>query len=80
MVAITLPPLRERREDIPLLIDHFLRRYADEGKARRVSREAMDVLLKYDYPGNVRELENLVHRAVVLSRRRWWRAATFRCM
>ncbi|HSD30038.1 MAG TPA: two-component system response regulator, partial [Vicinamibacteria bacterium] len=61
---ITLPPLRERREDIPLLVDQFLRRFADEGKARSVSREAMDLLLKHEYPGNVRELENLVHRAV----------------
>jgi DNA-binding NtrC family response regulator len=68
VVAITLPPLRERREDVPLLVDHFLRRFADEGKARGVSREAMDLLLKHDYPGNVRELENLVHRAVVLCR------------
>jgi two-component system NtrC family response regulator len=68
VVSITLPPLRERREDIPLLVDHFLRRFADEGRARGVSREAMDLLLKHDYPGNVRELENLVHRAVVLCR------------
>ena len=68
VVAITLPPLRERREDVPLLVDHFLRRFAEEGKARAVSREAMDLLLKHDYPGNVRELENLVHRAVVLAR------------
>jgi DNA-binding NtrC family response regulator len=68
VVSITVPPLRERREDIPLLVDHFLRRFADEGRARSVSREAMDLLLKHDYPGNVRELENLVHRAVVLSR------------
>jgi two-component system NtrC family response regulator len=68
VVSVTLPPLRERREDIPLLVDHFLRRFADEGKARGVSREAMDLLLKHDYPGNVRELENLVHRAVVLAR------------
>ena len=68
VVAITLPPLRERREDVPLLVDHFLRRFVDEGKPRGVSREAMDLLLKHDYPGNVRELENLVHRAVVLAR------------
>jgi two-component system NtrC family response regulator len=68
VVAITLPPLRERKEDIPLLVDHFLRRFADEGRARSVSREAMDLLLKHEYPGNVRELENLVHRAVVLAR------------
>jgi DNA-binding NtrC family response regulator len=68
VVCVTLPPLRQRREDIPLLVDQFLRRFADEGKARSVSREAMDLLLKHDYPGNVRELENLVHRAVVLAR------------
>jgi two-component system NtrC family response regulator len=68
VVRIALPPLRDRREDIPLLVDHFLRRFADEGKARGVSREAMDLLMKHDYPGNVRELENLVHRAVVLAR------------
>jgi len=68
VVAITLPPLRERREDVPLLVDHFLRRFADEGKPRGISREAMDLLLNHDYPGNVRELENLIHRAVVLAR------------
>jgi len=68
VVAIGLPPLRERREDVPLLVDQFLRRFASEGKARSVSREAMDLLLKHDYPGNVRELENLVHRAIVLAR------------
>jgi two-component system NtrC family response regulator len=68
VVSITLPPLRDRREDIPLLVDHFLRRFKDEGKATSVSREAMDLLLKHDYPGNVRELENFIHRAVVLSR------------
>jgi two-component system NtrC family response regulator len=69
VVTVDLPPLRERREDIPLLVDHFLARYAAENEGpRQMSREAMDLLLKYDYPGNVRELENLVHRAVVLSR------------
>jgi two-component system NtrC family response regulator len=70
VVTIDIPPLRERREDIPVLIDHFLRRFADEAHApaKTVSREAMDRLLKYGYPGNVRELENLIHRAVVLAR------------
>jgi DNA-binding NtrC family response regulator len=68
VVSIELPPLRQRREDIPLLVDQFLRRFSTEGRARSVSREAMDLLLKHDYPGNVRELENLVQRAVVLSR------------
>ncbi len=70
VVPILIPPLRERREDIPPLLDHFLRKYAAESKRviRGVTREARDALLKYDYPGNVRELENLVERAVVLSR------------
>jgi two-component system NtrC family response regulator len=69
VVTIDIPPLRERREDLPLLIDTFLRRYATEGRGvRSVSREAMDALVKYSYPGNVRELENLVHRATVLAR------------
>jgi DNA-binding NtrC family response regulator len=70
VVSIEIPPLRERREDIPALVDLFVRRFAGEGgsKVRAVSREAMDLLLKYDYPGNVRELENLVHRASVLAR------------
>lgn len=70
VVAIELPPLRARREDIPLLVDQFLRRFAAESRSAvtSVSREAMDLLVKYDYPGNVRELENIVHRAVVLAR------------
>ncbi len=68
VVSIELPPLRERREDIPLLVEAFLKRFAGEGQAREVSKEALDRLVKHDYPGNVRELENLVHRAVVLSR------------
>jgi DNA-binding NtrC family response regulator len=70
VVMMSIPPLRERKEDIPPLIDHFLNRYAEEnGKAiDGLSREAQDVLLKYDYPGNVRELENIIERAVVISR------------
>jgi two-component system NtrC family response regulator len=70
VVCVELPPLRERREDIPLLVDVFVRRFAPEASTpvEGVSREAMDLLVKYDYPGNVRELENLVHRAVVLTR------------
>ena len=70
VVCIDLPPLRDRREDIPLLVDVFLRRFAGEASSKvdGVSREAMDLLLKYDYPGNVRELENLMHRAMVLAR------------
>jgi DNA-binding NtrC family response regulator len=70
VVSIEIPPLRERREDIPALVDLFLRRFSAEAGAtvNGVSREAMDRLLKHDYPGNVRELENLIHRAVVLAR------------
>ncbi len=70
VVQVELPPLRERREDIPLLVDLFVRRFGPDASTpvEGVSREAMDLLVKHDYPGNVRELENLVHRAVVLSR------------
>ncbi|MCL4810841.1 MAG: sigma-54 dependent transcriptional regulator, partial [Vicinamibacteraceae bacterium] len=70
VVTIELPPLRQRREDIPLLVEQFLERFADEGSGGRkqISREAMDLLMRYGFPGNVRELENLVHRAVVLGR------------
>ena len=70
VVAMAIPPLRERKEDIPLLIDHFMRRFATEnGKnITGISREARDLLLKYNYPGNVRELENIIERAVVISR------------
>jgi DNA-binding NtrC family response regulator len=70
VVTITVPPLRERRDDIPPLLERFLAKVARaNGKTiRGLSREARDLLLRYDYPGNVRELENLVERAVVLSR------------
>jgi DNA-binding NtrC family response regulator len=69
VVAITLPPLRERREDIPALVEQFLGRFAPPGAPRpAVSREALDALMKYRYPGNVRELENIVQRAVALAR------------
>ena len=70
VVTIVLPPLRERRQDLPALMDHFLRRFAAKnGKTiRGFSHEAREALLRYDYPGNVRELENLIERAVVLTR------------
>ena len=72
VVSIEIPPLRERREDIPHLVDHFIRRFAEDSRSKvtGISREAMDVLLKYDFPGNVRELENSIHRAMVLARGR----------
>lgn len=70
VVAIDLPPLRNRREDIPPLLEHFLQRYAHENKRKKTafSREAWELLLRYDFPGNVRELQNIVQRAVILSR------------
>ncbi len=70
VVMMSIPPLRERKEDIPPLIDHFLKRYAEENgkEIAGLSSEAQDVLLKYDYPGNVRELENIIERAVVIAR------------
>lgn len=70
VVSLFLPPLRERREDIPLLIDHFITKFSRENNKEglEVSKEARELLLRYPYPGNVRELENLVERAVVLSR------------
>ncbi len=72
VVRIEIPPLRERREDIPHLVDHFIRRFAEDSRSKvsGISREAMDVLLKHDFPGNVRELENTIHRAMVLARGR----------
>ncbi len=70
VVSIPLPPLRERREDIPLLIDHFLKRFNDRHNrsVKGITSEARDVLIKHDYPGNVRELENVIERAIVLTR------------
>ncbi len=69
VIPLHLPPLRERREDIPLLVEHFLRKHAPRA-ARRVERlddEALRLLGEYDWPGNVRELENTIERAVVLA-------------
>ncbi|RKY04398.1 two-component system response regulator [Candidatus Poribacteria bacterium] len=66
-VPIYLPPLRERREDIPLLVEYFIREISEElGVEVSVSEEAMEMLMEYPWPGNVRELENVVQRAVVL--------------
>lgn len=70
VVTIKIPPLRERREDIPTLIDYFLKKYITDTKKNKAefSKEAFDILMRYDYPGNVRELENIVHHSLVLSR------------
>src|SRR2546427_1984699 len=71
VIALKLPPLRERREDIPLLIEHFLRDFSKENNRAlgRFTPQAMKLLMDYPWPGNVRELENVVERAVVLSTR-----------
>ena len=70
IVSLIIPPLRERKEDILPLIDHFANKYSEENNkpALTLTKEAADVLIKYNYPGNVRELENIIERAVVLSR------------
>ena len=65
VIAITLPPLRERRTDIPLLVEHFLRKYG--AGARTVAPSALELLMAYDWPGNVRELESVIERALLLS-------------
>jgi len=70
VIRISLPPLRERKEDIPLLIEHFLRRFSSLKKklVTDISPDAMEVMIDYDCPGNIRELENIVEHAVVLCR------------
>jgi two-component system response regulator AtoC len=70
VVSVELPPLREREEDIPLLAQHFLRKFAVENRKEITgfSPEATDFLLKYEWPGNVRELENAIERAVILAK------------
>jgi two-component system response regulator PilR (NtrC family) len=69
VIRIRLPPLRERREDIPLLVDHFVRKFSAEHgrKVAGLDTQAMQALIAYHFPGNVRELENLVERAVILA-------------
>ncbi len=70
VVSLNLPALRERKEDIPLLINHFIRKYSDinEKEIKGISNDALDILMKYNYPGNIRELENIIERAIVLAR------------
>ncbi len=69
VITIDLPALRQRKEDIPLLVEHFLRKYSEENERpqRRISSDALRALVSYSWPGNVRELENVIERAVVLS-------------
>jgi DNA-binding NtrC family response regulator len=76
---IRVPPLRERKEDIPLLAEHFLRKYARAMNKRftGVSKSALDLMMHYDWPGNVRELENAIERALVIGREPEIQAADF---
>ena len=71
VVSVVIPPLRDRKEDIPALMEHFIKKYAEENKKAisGVAAEARDLLMRYAYPGNVRELENFIERAVVLAKR-----------
>jgi len=70
VVPIFLPPLRERKEDIPLLVDHFIKKHCLKNQREKIEIDfaAIDKLMRYDFPGNVRELENIIERAVVLTR------------
>jgi len=72
VISFAMPPLRERKQDIPLLAEHFLRRFSQETNKDidQISREAMDEMMLYDWPGNVRELENAIERAVVVGKGR----------
>ena len=72
VISFAMPPLRERKEDIPLLVEHFLHRFSQETNrpVDGISREALDEMMLYDWPGNVRELQNAVERAVVVGKRR----------
>ena len=78
-----MPPLRERKEDIPLLAEHFLRRFSQETNkpVDKISRAAIDEMMLYEWPGNVRELENAIERAVVVGKEREIRSKDlpFRC-
>ncbi|MGA9529804.1 MAG: sigma-54 dependent transcriptional regulator [Terriglobales bacterium] len=69
VISLDLPPLRQRREDVPLLVDHFIKKYSEENDLpkRHINTEALRALVSYSWPGNVRELENTIERAVVLS-------------
>ncbi len=70
VVSINLPPLRKRKEDIPLLVDFFIKKYSAENNKviNGITKEALDELMRYSFPGNIRELENIIERALVLTR------------
>ena len=69
VISVELPPLRERKSDIPSLVQHFLQKYGEENAKgdMELAAEALDLMMEYDWPGNVRELENVIERAVVLT-------------
>lgn len=69
VILIHIPPLRERKDDIPLLVDHFIKEFADTNykNVKSISKDALAALLAYDWPGNIRELKNIIERMVVLS-------------
>jgi len=68
VIPLNLPPLRERKEDIPLLVDHFIEKYREKNQSpvKKISRRTKSMFMNYDWPGNVRELENAIHRGVAL--------------
>jgi DNA-binding NtrC family response regulator len=72
VISILLPPLRERKEDVPLLVQHFLQKYAEENSrpVLEIAPQTLDMLMDHDWPGNVRELENVIERGVVLTQGR----------
>ena len=72
VVSFVMPSLKQRKEDIPLLAEHFLQRFTQEAHRPidKISREAMDEMMLYDWPGNVREFQNAIERAVVVSKNR----------
>ncbi len=67
VLPIVIPPLRERKEDIPLLVEYFVKKYGSSGDVERITEAAMKALIDYDWPGNVRELENVVHRMIIFA-------------
>jgi two-component system NtrC family response regulator len=68
VIELTLPPLRERREDIEELTRYFLKKHSQDGKLLNLSEEVLDILEDYNWPGNIRELENIILRCVVLAK------------
>jgi DNA-binding NtrC family response regulator len=67
VITLHLPALRERKDDIPMLVEHFLKKRFPTREPKQIDPKALDILMKYDWPGNVRELENVIERAAILS-------------